>query len=341
MSRGKIRVLVVDDSRLYRARVRQILESREELTVCAEASNGEEAIRLERQHEPDFIVMDVIMPIMDGITAVKAILKERSVPILVFTAADGEDKDLLAFEALEAGALDVMPKPRNSRPQDFGNLAEDLPERILSLSRIQVLPQKGAPVPRPVPTPESDSPIFLIAASTGGPQAINTVLRALPRNFPSPILVVQHISHGFLQGLVHWLGRECKLDVHIAENGQTALPGHIYFAPTQRHLELRSGQLFLTDAAPANGCRPAADVLFASAAQASQAVVAIVLTGMGQDGLEGSRTLNRHGHPVLVQSPRSCAVAGMPQAVIEAGQASQVLELDGIAREMQRLARGK
>jgi two-component system chemotaxis response regulator CheB len=178
----------------------------------------------------------------------------------------------------------------------------------------------------------------VIAASTGGPQAINTVLRKLPADFPSPILVVQHISHGFLQGLVHWLERECKLKVQIASHGEAVRPGHIYFAPTQRHMELRSGSLFLTDAAPLNGCKPSADVLFSSAARAGGRVIAIVLTGMGADGLEGSRALNRSHHAVLAQSPRSCAVAGMPSAVIEAGQATQVLDLEGIAEEMCRLA---
>jgi two-component system chemotaxis response regulator CheB len=334
-----MQVLIVDDSRLYRARLRQIIEEAQGLEVAAEATNGEEAVRMVREHTPDFIVMDVIMPIMDGITAVRAILSERSVPILVFTAADGDDRDLLAFEALEAGALDVLPKPRNSGPKEFLQLAEDLPERILALSKIQVMAQPPQISP-PGSGLKERTPLFLIGASTGGPQAINTVLRELPSSFLSTILVVQHISHGFLPGLVHWLSRECRMQVEIARHGQIMLPGHVYFAPTQKHLEFRGDQLLLTDGPPRNGCKPSADVLFGAAEREGRDVVGIVLTGMGSDGLEGARTLNRLRHNVLVQSPRTCAVAGMPTAIIEAGQATQVLELTGITREMIRLSEG-
>lgn len=329
-----VKVLLVDDSRLYRARLKQILEDEPAIEVVAEASNGEEAIRKTREVSPDLIIMDVIMPVMDGITAVRSILRERAVPILVLTAAERQDASFSAFAALEAGALDVMAKPASGDQRAFEELEQGLAERILGLSRIKVITQPAEVRSQLRP----NAPVFLIAASTGGPQALNTVLRQLPKGFASPVVVVQHISHGFLEGLVQWLARECPLQVQIADDRTRMQPGHVYFAPTQRHLKIRGHELVLADDAPVNGCKPAADVLFASAAAGDGNVVAIVLTGMGSDGLEGSRALSRAGRRVLVQSPATCAVAGMPAAVLEAGQASEVLELDGIANEMLRLA---
>jgi len=329
-----VEILLVDDSRLYRARLRQILEAHEDLRVVGEASNGEEAIRKTRELSPSFIVMDVMMPVMDGITAVRSILRERPIPILVLTAAERRGT-FSAFDALEAGALDVMAKPSASDPAAFQALEDGLPERIRSLARIKVVRRAG----EDEDVEPSRHPLFVLGASTGGPQALNTILRRLPAGFPSPVVVVQHISHGFLEGLVQWLGRECSLPVQVVAERTRLEPGHVYFAPTRQHLVVRGRNLVLDDGPEVNGCKPAADVLFRAVAGGDPgAVVGVVLTGMGQDGLEGSRALNRAGHRVLVQSPQTCAVAGMPNAVIDAQQASEVLELEGIAREMIRLS---
>lgn len=331
----KIRVLLVDDSKLYRAHIRRILEATPDIVVAGEASNGKEAIELTRKLRPDFLLLDVIMPVMDGITAIRRILSEKAIPILVLTAAQNARDDFRVFDALEAGALDVVSKPRPGDEQAFENLAEDLPERIRKLCRIRVITR--AP-PRPPPGEDHEAPIYVIGASTGGPQALNTIFRLLPASFPGSILVVQHISHGFLEGLVQWLGRDCALDIEIAHNRQRIEPGHIYFAPTQQHLTLKGRHMVLTDDPPRNGCRPATDVLFSSASIHAQVATGVILTGMGNDGLEGSREMLRRGFRVLVQSPDTCAAAGMPSAVIDGGQASAVLRLEDLAKELIRLS---
>lgn len=337
MARDKIRVLLVDDSKLYRAHLRKLLEADGDIAVVAEAGNGREALDLNRDLEPDFVLMDVVMPVMDGITAVGAMLADRPVPILVLTAADGRGRDFTAFEALDAGALDVVMKPRSADPHGLEALAEELPAKIRSLHRIRVLPRE-ARRPRPTPARDGECPVFVIGASTGGPQALTTLLRRLPGDFPGAVAVVQHISHGFLEGLVRWLGRDCKMKIKVAEDRDRLEPGRVYFAPTQRHLELKGRSLFLSDAPPRNGCRPSVDVLFESAAIALAKPVGIVLTGMGSDGLEGARRLNRSGGRTLVQVPASCAATGMPKAVIDGGEATEVLDVEEIASELIRLA---
>lgn len=330
----RIRVLIVDDSKLYRAHIRRILEATPDLDVAGEAANGQEAIEMTRKLRPDFLLIDVIMPVMDGITAIRRILGEKAIPILVLTAAQSTRDDFRVFDALEAGALDVVPKPRAGDDEAFENLAEDLPEKIRKLCRIRVLTR--AP-PRPEAA-EDETPLYVIGASTGGPQALNTIFRILPESFPGSILVVQHISHGFLEGLVQWLGRDCELDIEIARNRQRMEPGHIYFAPTQQHLAIKGSHMILNDEPPRNGCKPAADILFSTAATYAVAPTGVILTGMGNDGLAGSREMLRRGYRVLVQSPETCAAAGMPTAVIDGGQASEVLELEAIANELIRLS---
>ena len=331
----RIRVLLVDDSKLYRAHIRRILEATPDIDIVGEASNGQEAVALTRRLRPDFLLLDVIMPVMDGITAIRKILSEKAVPILVLTSAQSTRDDFRVFDALEAGALDVVSKPRAGDDEAFANLAEDLPEKIRKLCRIRVLTRAPG---RPEPAEAGENPLYVIGASTGGPQALNTVFRLLPATFPGSILVVQHISHGFLEGLVQWLGRDCELDIQIAQHRQRIEPGHIYFAPTQQHLALKGNHMVLNDDAPRNGCKPAADVLFSSAAIHAPAPTGVILTGMGNDGLEGSRELLRRGFRVLVQSPETCAAAGMPSAVIDGGQASEVLELEAIGMELVRLS---
>lgn len=334
MSEPKLKILLVDDSKLYRAKIRKMLEEHSDLEVIGEASDGREAIDLAVKLQPDFIVIDVIMPVMDGIRAIREILARMAVPILVLTAAESANSDFKAFDALDAGALDVLPKPNAADPGAFERTCEELPMKIRSLSRIRLLPRAKVAPKKPSRPP----PIFLIGSSTGGPQALNTIFKGLPPSFPSPVVVVQHISHGFLDGLVNWIGRECTLPVEIVDRVTQLEPGKIYFGPTQKHIVLRGNSLHLTDDAPVNGCKPAADVLFQSAAHYADRVIGIVLTGMGQDGLEGAKRLNAQGAKVLVQSPKTCTVSGMPDAVISAGQASQVLDLESLVLEMNRLA---
>lgn len=334
----RIRVLLVDDSALYRAFLRELLSDCPDIEIAGEAVNGKEAIARARELGPDLIVMDVVMPVMDGLTAVKAILAEHPIPILVLTSASGRAEP--AVEALVAGALDVMPKPEAGDRASLEALEDELPHKIRALSRIRVVTRTARNErPSSDPPPVRKQRLFLIGSSTGGPQAMSAVLGRLPRNFPAPVLVVQHIAHGFLEGLIDWLSRECKLPIEVATDGGKVLPGKVYFAPTRRHLELQGpGLTRLVDTPPVNGCKPSVDVLFQSAADLGASVVAVVLTGMGQDGLAGSRALARAGARVLVQTPQSCAVPGMPSAVIDAGEASEVLEPESIGDTMVRLA---
>ncbi len=336
IEKAPLRIMLVDDSRLYRAFLKDLLEAHPDLRVVAEASHGQEALDMVAAAAPNLVIMDVLMPIMDGITAVSALLDQYPVPILVHTSAAGDSSDSLAFDALRAGALDVLPKPDMADPNQRKVIAEDLPQRVRSLARIRVMRKQPRNPPRP-PHSVRANYALAIGASTGGPMALAAVLKGIPPPFPAPILVVQHISHGFLEGLIHWLARETGHRVKIAEHGEPALPGIVYFAPTQVHALLAGGRILLDEGPARNGCRPSADVLFESLCELGLSAVAVVLTGMGADGAEGAARLHRSGGLLVVQSPATCAVAGMPNAAIEAVPTATVADLDHVGEAVLRL----
>ena len=343
MSRPMIRVILVEDSPVALTILKRILTSSPDIEIVGIAHNGIEALQLIPQVQPHVICTDLHMPKMGGLELTRRVMADYPRPILVISASvQTEDTDNV-FQALEAGAIDVFPKPRTGLASEYEQTKQDLINRIKVLSGVSVFTQhrsQPSPSPRvsslPVSTasPNIRAPkVVVIGASTGGPQALHTILSALPAHFPVPILCVQHISEGFLPGLVDWLAAECHLKVTIAQPQMIPQPGTIYFAPDRAHLEVSSqGRLILSDKLPVSGHRPSVTVLFNSVATYyRQSTISILLTGMGRDGAEGLSNIAQVGGATIAQDEATSIVFGMPKEAIALGAAQQILPIGAIA----------
>jgi two-component system chemotaxis response regulator CheB len=334
-----IRVLVVDDSRLARTVLREILEVDPELTVVAEAENGAEAVDRCLEVGPDVILMDIQMPVMDGLAAVERIMAERPTPVIILSATVHPGEVKSAFRAVRAGAFEALPKPAGITTRSgYGRIAGDLRSRVKLYARVGH--RKGwleaQDEPRGPPAlvyPAFSRRVVAIGASTGGPRTAQAILKALPRGFPCPILLVQHIGEGFTRGFAQWLDREIQVEVNIVDAPTRLRPGVLHLARDGNHLEVRRGKAVLRDTPPVNGCRPSVDVLFQSVAREyGPEGVGVVLTGMGKDGARGALAMRRAGGQVVVQNEESSVIFGMPRAAIEAGAATHVAAARDIPR---------
>lgn len=345
----KIRVLVVDDSVVIRRLLTDILNQDEQIEIAGVAPNGKIALAKLPQINPDLITLDIEMPEMDGLETLTALRKQYpKLPVIMFSTLT-ERGAQATLQALSNGASDYVTKPAN-----VGSVAAGIQSvKAQLLPKIKALcPGLGTPlsVPaRPVmPTNNlSRMPrrieLIVIGASTGGPQALTTVLRSLPANFPVPIVIVQHMPPVFTEHFANRLNEECALHVHEARHNDRIQPGEVLIAPGNFHLQIvRQGVDLLAalhQGPPENSCRPAVDVLFRSAGQTLGAYsLGVVMTGMGQDGLRGARELVNQGGSILAQSEETCVVWGMPRAVVEAGLANQVLPLEKISNALQESA---
>jgi len=340
-----ITVLLVDDSPLALSILRKILSSSPWIRVIGTASNGPEGLKLIGTLQPQVVCLDYHMPSMNGLELTRAIMSRFPRPILVISETTESVDSNKAFELLEAGAVDVFRKPANVRDNDaLQAYGFELVSKIKVVSRVHLFSRnavKGLPppvvsvetFPPEVAVGESVVEVVAIGASTGGPQAIATVLMNLPLRLSVPILCVQHISEGFLPGLVSWLAGYCRREVKVAEHGEWPLPGVVYFPPDRLHLEVDvAGRLRLSNVPPVNGHRPSVTHLFKSVAKCfGKKAVGVLLTGMGGDGAEGLVELRRAGGRTLVQNEESCVVFGMPKVAIEQGAAQWILPLDQIA----------
>jgi two-component system chemotaxis response regulator CheB len=351
------RVLVTDDSVTQRELLVTILESDAGIAVVGQARTGEEAVRMAIELRPDLITMDVHMPVMDGLAATKRIMSRVPTPIIILTGSSAGGEVHLSLDAIGAGALMLLSKPRNPRSAGFDTERAHLIAMVKTLAQVKVVRLTGAPgsdggapvdrpsVRMPVPGvaafPRRRVRLVVMAASTGGPAALSRVLGALPADFPAPILVVQHIAVNFVDGLAQWLDANCRLEVRVAKHGDPARVGTVYLAPDDRHLGVREdGRLVVTDSPGESGFRPSADHLFASAARAFGAdVVAVILTGMGSDGIIGLRAIHEAGGYVVAQDAATSVVYGMPREAAKAGIAHVVLPLPGVAAALVNLVR--
>ena len=289
------------------------------------------------------------MPKMDGLEFTKEVMSKHPLPILVISVSVQTEQRHRIFELLEAGAVDIFPKPRSNTnaSQDAQLNQLRLINKVKVLAGVKVFRKRtlGSIQSQPLsPAPASNfsanlgnslSRIKLVAigTSTGGPQALQTIFDALPANFPVPIVCVQHISHGFLDGLIKWLNTTCPLSIQIATTGTTPKPGTIYFPPEKKHLELNSqGKLVCSDSPPVGGHRPAVDVTFKSVAQVcGSKAIAILLTGMGKDGAAGMQMIQQSGGLTIAQDQESCVIFGMPKEAIALGGVKHTLPLPKIA----------
>ena len=334
-----IRVLIVDDSPTARQLIAGILSRDSEIDVVGHAVCGEDAVHMAAKLRPDVLTMDLHMPGMNGIEATKQIMIECPTPIVIVSASTAIHEVATAMQALRAGALTLLLKPPSPDGPEFDPAACELIETVKTMADVKVVRHlRSRATVRPTAMTKfetaSKHQVIAIAASTGGPAAICELLSGLPKDFTVPIALVQHIASGFLDGFATWLNSSVPLSVGVARNNEIMKAGHVYVAPEDRHLGVvRGGQLVVRNTEPIGGFRPSASFLFDSVAKEfGGRTVGVILTGMGQDGVEGLRTLRGAGGHVVAQDEASSVVYGMPRAVVLEGLASAVLPLDKIAK---------
>jgi len=313
-------MLICDGSHSYAARLRRVLEHDGDITVAAVCATAEEAIAALPRVHPDVVTMDVELPGMDGLAAIEEIMSRRPLPIMVISV-DAGNSSRKAAAALAAGALDAISKDDLDLDDPGGAAAAAFRNRARLLSHAQVIRHPRARLRKtPVPQrPGRRASVIGMCGSTGGPYVLAQLLGDLPAEFPIPILVVQHISAGFTEGLVHWLDQSVPLPVRVAADGAPLGPG-AWIAPEGAHLKLAPGGRLRLDAATVVGLhRPSGDVLFESIAEVTDKGVAVVLSGMGSDGARGAGAVRRRGGLVIAQDQESSAVFGMPKAAIDCG----------------------
>ncbi len=360
-----IRVLVVDDSRFFRRRVTEMLESDAQIKVIGSAENGEQAVQMANRLRPDIITMDVEMPIMDGITATRKIMASRPTGILMFSSLTTEGAQA-TLDALEAGAADFLPKRFEDISRDRAEACRVLCERVRAVGKRRLprqTPAATGPLPAQTAVAIAAKPpvamaerralsstgsapgrvrLVAIGTSTGGPVALQKVLSALPENFSVPILLIQHMPGSFTKAFSQRLDKSCAIRVREAVDGDRLEAGLALLAPggKQMTLEGRAGQMRvrITEPDPGQNYKPSVDVTFSSIAeQMVGQTLAVVLTGMGADGCEGAKRMRQGGSRVWAQDEATSVVYGMPAAVVEAGITEQVLPLERIGSALARI----
>ncbi|WP_162062644.1 protein-glutamate methylesterase/protein-glutamine glutaminase [Vibrio taketomensis] len=369
-----IRVLVVDDSSFFRRRVSEIINSDARLEVVDVAVNGKEAVEKALKIKPDVITMDIEMPVMDGITAVREIMASNPIPILMFSSLT-HDGAKATLDALDAGALDFLPKKFEDIARNRDEAVSLLQQRVIQIAsrrsfmrrpliartttssvertttrtpattlqrQTSVRSATAAPAVTPnvrfKPTGKKYQ-LTAIGTSTGGPVALQKILTNLPVNYPHPILLIQHMPATFTAAFASRLDSLCKIEVKEATDGDILKAGVAYLAPGGKQMMIEgrpgSAKLRIIDGGERMNYKPCVDVTFGSAAKIySDKVLSMVLTGMGADGREGARMLKNAGATIWAQDEESCVVYGMPQAVAKEGISSEDLPLERIAERM-------
>lgn len=345
-----IKVLIVEDSAVVREFLTHILDADPELRVVGAAPNGEEAVKLVEQMRPDVVTMDINMPRMGGFEATRRIMETCPTPIVIVSGSWDPKEVATTFRAVEAGALAVIARPMGLRHPEHASTTTELVQTVKLMSEVKVVRrwprlQRGGLVALPPAkagngrTPE-EIRLVAIGASTGGPIVVQTILSALPKDFPAPLLIVQHMAAGFIAGFVDWLARSSGFPVHLAAEGESLLPGHAYVAPDGLHLLAGSGgRIRLSQDEPENGLRPAVSCLFRSVAEAygSQAI-GVLLTGMGKDGAQELKQMRDRGAVTIAQDKESSIVFGMPGEAVQLEAATWVLPPERIAPALSGIA---
>jgi two-component system, chemotaxis family, protein-glutamate methylesterase/glutaminase len=339
----RIRVLVVDDSALMRKLIPRLLENDPSIEVVGTAMDGAIALRKIEELRPDVLTLDLEMPLMDGIATLHAIMRARRVPVIVFSAHSRRGANL-TFKALGLGAFDFVTKPAEGTREALGEAARELAVKIKAAAGAQLpnLPPAELPDTPCVKPPEDDARpaparVIAVGVSTGGPGALQRVIPQLPADFPGCILVVQHMPEGFTDMFARRLDECSAIRVQEARSGDFLMAGHAFVCPGNRHITVKRmvvGDLVvLRDTERVNGHRPSADVLLTSVAQEFGASGAgVIMTGMGEDGVEGLGRIREAGGITLAQSRESCVVDSMPRTAIERRYAQRVVPLESMGK---------
>jgi two-component system chemotaxis response regulator CheB len=343
----RLRVLVAEDSLTVRRHLCEVLSADPGFEVVGEAADGKRAIELCTALRPDVVTLDMMMPVMTGLAAVEYLMAYCPTPILIVSASTNRGELFRTYEALAAGAVDVLEKPAGAPDGDAG-WAERFRATVRLVARVRVIHHPRGRLALPPIAPSAVLPhlnggsalhpaLLAIGASTGGPGAILRVLQALPQ-LPWPALVVLHLGEPFAAAFAQWLSDLTLHPVAYAHDGQTLGPG-VWLAPPGRHLLLAGGRLRLSDAPERHSCRPSVDVLFESLArECGAATVACLLTGMGRDGALGLRAIREAGGLTMAEDESSCVVYGMPREAAQIGAAQRILPLDALCATLREIA---
>lgn len=343
MKTEKIKVLIVDDSALMRLILEDMLSSEEDIEIVGKARNGLDAIEKVKKLAPHVVTLDIEMPVMDGITALRGILEANpTVKVIMFSTLTKRGADA-TIKCLELGAFDFVHKPSQSDKDEIQSVKTDLITKIRSafmslcsdktLKLDQTYPKKVSKVP----DEKGDYNLLLVASSTGGPQALMKLLPQLPKNFPAPIAIVQHMPPGFTKSFSSRLDQLCNIHVVEGSENTPMTPGVAILAPGGQHMIIKETQgrmhCHLANLPPVNGVKPAADVLFQSVSLLENAKpVTVILTGMGKVGAKGALLLKEEKNSfVIAESPETAVIFGMPKAAGEVGAVDIFLPLDQIA----------
>ena len=333
-----IRTLIVDDSPLVRSILRDFLESEGSFEIVDEAENGQDGVNKTKECNPDLVTMDYEMPVMNGLDAIVEIRKFSSCGIVVIST---HDTAKMAYEATVKGAHEFFAKDNfTSKMSDMQR--SEIYNTLKHIANLKKKEHVQSEITEQISTVQRKINCIVIASSTGGPMALCQLFSVLPADFPVPILLVQHNTSGFDKGFVQWLDGYSQLDVKLAEEGIFPFEGNVYVGPTDKHLTVGAEGIAFNFDAPVCNQKPSADVLFKTAAEHyGDSLISVVLTGMGNDGAEGTRAVKKAGGITIAQDEATSMIFGMPQEAIATGCVDIVLPLNEIAQKLLDLTGGE